>query len=141
MGEHGPSKLSINQQVLAITPAYSDRRVAELLAAKCLELTERPFRFAINHDIRPPKNLACPLHFDWAKKDRVGVEMLDKERMRKWLVSAALKGYTIQYVGADKEMLGFPHSMAIARRRAENHQAAEARKASGYVDNGDDIPF
>jgi hypothetical protein len=130
----GMHKQSVSQQLLEITPAYSDRRVAEMLASKCLELTEKPFRYAINHDIRPPKNLACPLRYDWTRKDRVGVEIADKETARRWLVSAALAGYTIYYIGANREVIGFPHSLAVARSRAARHQQPK-------VDNDDDIPF
>jgi hypothetical protein len=130
-----------SQMLLEIGPATFDRQVALMLADKCIALTDAPYRFAINHDIRPPKNQACPLEYGWTRKDRVGIEWKMKHETRKWLTNAFLLGYTVYQMNIARESIGFPHSIAIARRRAENHQAAEARRATGYVDNDDDIPF
>jgi len=134
----GMHKKSISQKLLEITPAFDDRQVALMLAEKCLALTEKPFRFSINHDIRPPKNLACPLHYDWSRKDRVGIECADKETARRWLTHAARLGYTIQQMDADRKPLGFPHSIEIARRRAASHQRPQPTPGA---DDDDDIPF
>ena len=130
----GMHKKPISQQLLDITDAFDDRQVAVMLAEKCLGLTYKPFRFTINHDIRPPKNLACPLHFDWSRKDRVGIETNDKEMARVWLTRAVRLGYTTQQADASRNHVGFQHSIAIARQRARNHQRPK-------VDNDDDILY
>src|ERR1035437_5271403 len=131
----GMHKKPISQQLLEIAPEYTDRRIAEMLAAKCLTLTEKPFQFSINHDLRPLKNLACPIHFDWARKDHDGSETDDKEKIRRWLVTAFRLGYTVRQMHTNRTLaVGFPHSIAIARRRAALHQAPK-------VDNDEDIPF
>ena len=130
----GTHKKPISQRLLEITDVFDDRQVAMMLADKCLALTYKPFRFTINHDIRPPKNMACPLHFDWARKAHVGVETSDKEAARRWLTRAMRLGYTTQQTDANRKHVGFTHSIAIARRRAMLHQAPK-------VDNDEDIPF
>jgi hypothetical protein len=131
----GMHKKSISQKLLEITDAFDDRQVALMLADKCLVRTYKPYRFSINHDIRPPGNLGCKLHFDWARKDHVGIETSDKEAARRWLTRAARLGYTTQQMDANRKPVGFTHSIAIARRRAALHQMPK-------VDNDDDdIPF
>jgi hypothetical protein len=122
------------QKLLEITPSVSDRQVAMMLADKCIELTDAPFRFAINHDIRPPKNLACPLEYGWTRKDRCGVEWKNRAEIRQWLTKAFLLGYTVQQTNERREGIGYTHSIAIIRRRAENHQ-----RPINY--DSDDIPF
>jgi|ERR1035437_125899 hypothetical protein len=123
---------SIGQRLLDIPPSASDQMVAMMLADKCIALADRPFHFAINHDIRPPKNLACPLRYDWTRKDHVGVETKNALEIRQWLTKALLLGYTVQQMNERRKGIGFTHSIAIARRRAALHQMLE---------NGDDIPF
>jgi hypothetical protein len=128
---------SIAQKLLAVTPEFVDRQVAMMIADRCMELGDKPYRFAIDHDIRPPGLKACPLsHYDWTKKDTVGIDTLDSATARRWLTSAALWGYTITRVDATyNDMVpGFSSSIAIVRRRAESHQRPR-------IDNGDDIPF
>lgn len=130
----GLHKKPVSQQLLDITPDYSDRRIAMLLADKCIALTDKPFRFSINHDIRPPKNLACPLYYDWSRKDRVGIETLMYEPLRKWLTKAFMLGYTVSLTNAERENISFPHSIEIVRRRA-------ARRRHECAQELDDIPF
>jgi len=127
-----------SQKLLEIAPSAPDRQVAMMLADKCIELTDAPFRFAINHDIRPPKNLACPLHFDWSRKDRVGIETTVKAVMRAWLTKAFFRGYTVYQTNTARGSIGFPHSVVIARRRAALHQMPKPGQP-GYEDG--DIPF
>lgn len=122
------------QQLLEMPPTANDRFVALLLADKCIALTDAPFRFTINHDIRPPKNMACPIEYDWTRKDRCGIEWKSKLPVRQWLTKAFMLGYTVQQTNARREGVGFTHSIAIARRRAENHQRPP-------LENEDDIPF
>ncbi len=132
----GMHKKSLRQKLLGVTDAYSDRQVALMIASRAVEFGT-PYRFAINHDIRPPGNLACPLsHYDWSLRDTVGIDTMSTPIAFRWLTSAALKGYTISLV--DKRhhdtVPGFSSSIAIVRRRAQNHQRPKD-------DSDDDIPF
>lgn len=134
----GMHKKSMAQQLLEIKPACSDRQIAMMIADRCIELGDKPYRFSINHDIRPPGLKACPLsHYDWVKKDHVGIETNYPAVARRWLTSAALAGYTISRVD-DKyndTVPGFSSSIAIVRRRAEFHQRPKLEN------DDDDIPF
>lgn len=122
--------LSDSARLLTITAANSDRNVSEMIAAAMLETDRQPYWFSINHDVRPPKNLRCPLHYDWALKGRVGIKTLDRERARKWIASAVIHGYQIDREGG----VPLTSSLVIARRRAENHQRPQ-------LENEDEIPF
>lgn len=113
-----------------ITDANSDRNVSEMIAAMMLEIDRKPYWYTINHDIRPPKNMACPLYYDYALKDRVGIKTLVRERARKWIARAALLGYTVAREGGKP----LTSSLEIARRRAANHQRPP-------LENDNDIPF
>lgn len=133
----GLHKKSTAQRLLDVRPGHPDRHVAMLIADRCIEAGERPYRFAINHDIRPPKNAACPLsHYDWTKKDAVGIDTRDILIARRWLTSAALKGYTITWVDENyrDKVPGLSTSIAIVRRRASYHQLPRNN-------DDDDIPF
>jgi hypothetical protein len=132
----GPVVKSLAQKLLDVTPAFADRQVANMIASRAIEFGA-PYRFAINHDIRPPGMKACPLsHYDWALKDAVGIDTPVTPIAFRWLTSALLRGYTISRVDHNHRDLvpGFSSSIAIVRRRAENHQRPK-------VDNDDDIPF
>lgn len=128
------SRKSISEQLLALTPDATDIRVADLLSHQMLELSVEPYEFAINHDIRPPKMLACPLEYDWSRRDRVGVRGKTRLEAQRWLVKALLLGYTAYYTGLDKR-LEKRFSIQLARGRA-----AMAQLSQGLSDD-DDIPF
>lgn len=141
MGERRPlkglHKKSLAQKLLEITDAFADRQVAMMIANRAMEISDAPYRFAINHDIRPPGNKPCPLsHYDWTKRDAVGIDTKNSQIAFRWLTSALLAGYTISRVDTTYKdaVPGFSSSIAIVRRRAQYHQAPRA-------DNDDDIPF
>jgi hypothetical protein len=117
-------------KLLEIQPHFPDRQVALMIAAAMLESDRQPYWFSINHDIRPPKCLACPVQYDWAIKDRVGIKTLARTRAEHWIAEAALRGYTVSREGGKP----LACSIAIARRRAEYHQQPK-------LENDDDIPF
>jgi hypothetical protein len=96
-------KKTPTEQLLAVTSADSDRRVAMIIADKLLWFTDPPFRFQINHDVRPPKCLPCPMRYDWIVKDHVGVEFKNKEVARKWLTTALLHGYKVEKVDGHRK--------------------------------------
>jgi hypothetical protein len=96
-----------------------------------LETDRTPYVFSINQNIRPPLCLACPVAYDWAIKDRVGINTLDRQRAWDWIVHAVILGYSVERTN-DKSALTL--SIAIARRRAEYHQRPK-------LADDDDIPF
>lgn len=122
--------ISDSARLLTITADNSDRNVANMIAAAMLETDRQPYWFSINHDVRPPKCLACPVHYDWNLKDRVGIKTLVRERAFDWIASAAMHGYQINREGGKP----LTSSIAIARRRAEMAQRPK-------LENDDDIPF
>ena len=125
--------MSINiKKLLEIKPETSDRRIASMIAEYMLETDRTPYVFAINHNVRPPKCLACPVHYDWAIKDRVGINTTDKEKARRWLIHAAMLGYIVDRYD---DQTALTCSIAIARRRAEIHQRPKPKL------DDDDIPF
>lgn len=129
-------------KLLEIQPTTPNRQVALMIAAALLESERQPYCFAINHDIRPPKNKPCPLDYDWALKGHVGIETQDRRKAEAWLARAAIRGYTISPAGTSlrnstapcHQPYGTTASIAIARRRAEWHQKPQSEK-------DDDIPF
>jgi len=135
-GQMHPRRLravSAAQKLLELPETASDLQVATLLADKCIELTDAPYRFVVKHDIRPPKNLACAVCYEWTRRDLCGVEWRSKSMIRKWLTDAFLHGYTVAQTNAQRAVVGHWHSIAIARRRAISHQQPK--------DDSDDIPF
>lgn len=125
------------EKLLTVTDAFADRQVALMIADKLISYSKTEvYRFRINHDIRPPKCLPCPVVYDWASKDYVGIE-LSKNKMyaRQWLTDAALHGYKIEEVDAKRKPTGGrAESIDIVRKRAEYHQRPKP-------ENDDDIPF
>ena len=108
-----------------LLPTATDEQVARLVAMYLLEADRQPYWFSIDHDIRPPKMAACPVDFDWAKKDRVGIKTDSKARATEWIKNAALTGYTVQRDNGD------PLTMSIKR----------ARQRASFAQSDDDIPF
>jgi hypothetical protein len=105
----------------------SDNEIARLVALYMLEMERIPYWFSIDHDIRPPAMRACPVRFDWAKKDRVGIKTNIRPMAEAWIIEAALHGYTVQRDN------GTPLTMSIKRAR-------EIAKWAQTPDD-DDIPF
>ena len=121
---------SLAQLLLEIEPDASDRKIATLIGDRMTENERVPYIFSIQHDIRPPKNLRCPVRYDWALKDRVGIHTTDKPTARRWITEACLHGFSVTSDG----VYPLTFSIAIARRRAEFHQHPPV------YDDGD-IPF
>lgn len=117
-------------RLLDIKPDLPARNIAEMIAAAMMETGRTPYWFSSNHDVRPPKCLACPLHYDWVLKDRVGIKTLVRDRARRWIVAAVLHGYQVNREGGRP----LTSSLEIARRRASLHQ-----QIRDFPD--DDIPF
>jgi hypothetical protein len=131
----GLHKKSLAQQLLDITPENCDRRVAMMITDRAMEFGA-PYRFSINHDVRPPKNLACPLAYDWALKDHVGIDEIRPLVARRWLTTALIKGYTISRVDErHHDMASYSANIVVVRQRAENHQRPPMEN------DDDDIPF
>lgn len=123
------------QRLLEINPTASDDIFAALIAEALLESDRQPYCFSINHDIRPPKNKACPLPYDWALAARLGITTHYRVRAREWIIQAALARYTVSQARAKTLALhGLSLSIRTARARAEYHQRPNK-------ENDDDIPF
>jgi hypothetical protein len=124
------------EKLLKVTAAYSDNTVAALIADQlvCYAASEW-YRFRVNHDISPPKCLACPLPYDWTMKGFVGIETTNKAHARQWLTDAALAGYKIEEVDAmRKPRYARARSIDEVRKHAQSYQAQ-------WSNNDDDIPF
>lgn len=128
---------TLAERLLEVTSATPDRTVALMIAEYMLAMTDVPFRFSINHDIRPPKCASCPVDYTWTKKDACGIEWKHSIATKKWLTDALLCGYTVSQMDRHRKPAGRSSSLAIVRRRAEYHQAPKVPNDS----DGDDIPF
>lgn len=122
---------SATKSIEQLKPDAPARDVAALVALYMLELDRQPYWFSINHDIRPPAMKRCPLEFDWAIKDRVGIKTRLQHRTKQWIIDAAMRGYTISSEGPGRVL-----TMSIARARRLAEIAQRPR-----LDNDDDIPF
>jgi hypothetical protein len=121
--------------LLDIKPETPDREIAPMIADQMLALTDAPFRFAINHDIRPPKLAACPVEYMWTRRDRCGIEWTQRYTTKKWLTDALLHGYTVYLMGLDRKQERYMMSISQARRRAEYFHRPKPEASD------DDIPF
>jgi hypothetical protein len=130
------SNSSIASQLDEVKPDAMDRDLARLIARAAIERERIPYRFSINHDIRPPRNLRCPVDYDWALKDRVGIDTPDRMRTLTWLTDVLMLGYTIREVDDKHRTSGLLYSIAAVRERAAYHQ----RPKPVYGDD-DDIPY
>jgi hypothetical protein len=122
------------EKLLKVTAAYSDNTVAALIADQlvCYAASEW-YRFRVNHDISPPKCLACPLPYDWTMKGFVGIETTNKAHARQWLTDAALAGYKIEEVDAKRKP-------RYARAKSIHAVRKDASLSQMYRSD-DDIPF
>lgn len=121
--------------LLTVTPAHGDRRVAMMTADKIVFYSDAPYRFQIDHDIRPPHCKPCPVEYGWSVKDKVGIQIKNSALARKWLTDALLHGYKVEEVdGHRKPTNRRTESIEIVRRRAEIHQQPKQ-------ETEDDIPF
>ena len=115
-----------------LKPDAPDRAVAKLVALYLLESDRHPYWFSINHDIRPPAMKRCPIEFDWALGDHVGIKTNIRPRAEKWIIDDALAGYRVSREGRPPALT---LSLAVARAGAAYAQ----RPRVVYGD--DDIPF
>lgn len=132
-----PVSTAANVQIEQLSPDATDKDVAKLVALYLLESCRTPYWFSIDHDIGPPGFKECPVHFDWAKKKRVGIKSTTRAHAEAWIILAALAGYTVQRDNGD------PLTMSIkrARDRASYANARAHRFKLGLLDDSDDIPF
>lgn len=126
--------MSAAQKLLEVKPSTSVRQIAVMIAEMFMEATDAPYRFSINHDVRPPKCLACPFEYDWVLKDHVGIDTKNASFAKGWLMNAAMQGYVICRVDARHAGVGDWSSINIVRRRAYYHQLPK-------LETDDDIPF
>jgi hypothetical protein len=109
--------------------------IAQHIASALLESDRQPYCFSINHDIRPPKNEACLVPYDWALKGRVGMVTQDVVAARAWIIAAACAGYSIAMAHPKSHTVdGLSYSIKTVRTRIEF-------KLRHKDNDDDDIPF
>lgn len=128
---------TILERMLAVTDKTDDIAISAMIAEKLIFYNTKPeYRFAINHNVRPPECKACPLDYDWAVGKSVGIETPSKARAIKWLTNAALLGYDIDTVDAKRKSTSARiESIKLVRERARRHQQPKSQH------DDDDIPF
>lgn len=126
------------EKLLTVTPADDDdRKVATLIADKMLFYAKNTdvYRYQINHDIRPPKCVPCPVEYGWSVKDKVGFEIRNKIIAHRWLTAALLYGYKVEEVDGHRKPTSMrTESIDLVLKRAEFHQRSQ-------LEDDDDIPF
>lgn len=124
------------EKLLTITDEISDREAAALIATKIVFYAKTEvYRYSINHDIRPPTCMPCPVPYDWTVKNRVGVEFNSRHLAERWLTLALIHGYEVEEVDGHRKPTGSrTESVKRARERADY-----ARRPKLEID--DDIPF
>jgi hypothetical protein len=96
----------------AMAADASDMEIAQAVADYLLA-KRPPHHLSIMHDVRPstPKRIArlrkdfpnfqgqphgpCPLHYDWHRKNMVGISTRDESVARQWIIDAMLLGYGV----------------------------------------------
>ena len=97
----------------AMTSDASDMEIAQAVADYLLA-NRPPHHLSIFHDVRPSaeKQIArvrkhfpnyqpsqphgpCPLHYDWRRKNTVGISTRDESMARQWIIDAMLLGYAV----------------------------------------------
>ena len=126
------TRMSATALIEVLKPDTPDSMVATLVALYMLESERQPYWFSINHDIRPPAMKRCPLEFDWAIRDRVGIKTNIRPRAEKWIIDAALAGYNVSREGREPSL-----TMSLARAR----QRAWYAQHKPEIGDDDTIPF
>lgn len=120
----------------------TDAELAEFAAEKLLETDRQPYCFSINHNVGPPKNMACPLLYDFVYGKTVGIETQDRVRAYRWIEQAILQGYTVSRAASDRQ-----HKYGVARFAVYGPSSSlkYLRMQEEYLarvsSNDDDIPF
>jgi hypothetical protein len=124
-------------------PSATDDEIIALAALALTENEPEVYRLGINHDVRAaacrtgkPRTGACPVEYDWAHRDLLGIETPHKHVAVHWTAMALRAGYTVRIV--DKHRVdavpGYSVSLERCRRRIE--YANRPR-----TEDDDDIPF
>jgi hypothetical protein len=128
-----------------LSPTASDDVIANLGALAVTENEPEVYRLGIDHDVRAaacrkggPKTGACPVSYDWAHRDLVGIETRYKHVAVHWALTALHHGYTVRITDKNNvdAIPGYNVSIEKCRRRAE--YAARPRPT---LDDDEDIPF
>lgn len=118
----------------------SDIDWAELISEALTERERLPYRYWINHDVRAascakggPRTGRCPVVYDWANRELVGISTSIKIEAQMWIKRALLAGYDVGFADANYKPIDVRYSLAGARTRA-----IAARMPP---DDDDSIPF
>jgi hypothetical protein len=99
-----------------IAPDASDEEIADKVADYLVTMFPRSktYHLSVSHDVRPDavRQLErmrkryptyqhdghigpCPLHYDWAVRNIVGITTRDQTEARQWAIEAMLAGYAV----------------------------------------------
>ena len=111
------------------------------LTAQLLDVRGPPFRILIDHNVGPPKNVACPLEYDWRHGKTVGISTCDRPGAVRWIGRALMKGYSVERL----DKTGYDALEAVnlksARQRATRQAEREAMTPAQRQKELDEIPF
>lgn len=124
-------------------PSATDEEIIALAALALIENEPEVYRLGIDHDVRAaacrsgkPKTGACPVEYDWAHRDMVGLETPHKHVAMHWIMMALRAGYTVCVTDKTRVAAIPGYSASVARCRKRIEYANRVR-----VDDDDDIPF
>ena len=112
------------------------------LTAQLLDVrASPPFRILINHDVGPPKNIACPLEYNFRHGRDVGFETRDRPAAIKWIGQALMKGYRVERLDRTGWNVLETANLKSARQRATRQAEREAMTPEQRKAELDSIPF
>jgi hypothetical protein len=127
-------------------PSATDDEIIALAALALTENEPEVYRLGINHDVRAaacrtgkPRTGACPVEYDWAHRDMVGIETPHKHVAVHWAAMALRAGYTVRIVS--KYHIDAIPGYSASVDRCRNRIAYANRVRNGPGDEDDDIPF
>lgn len=133
------AKTSAAYRLKQLATDAPDSERAALIAESFTEKERLPYRFLIDHDIRSaacrkggPKTGRCPVRYDWAHKEHVGIETMSKIEAELWVKAALLSGYMVGYADKHYRLCDEYTSLSLSKRVA--HFAR-------VLNDDEDIPF
>ena len=111
------------------------------LTDRLLDRKGPPFRLSINHNVGPPRHVACPLNYDWRHGKTVGIDTCSRPAARDWIGGALTRGYLVERL--DKTGYNAIESAHLrsARSQAIRQAEREAMTPEQRQKELDEIPF
>jgi hypothetical protein len=111
------------------------------LTAQLLDVLPAPFRIMIDHDVSPPKNVACPLPYDWRHGRTVGIATCDRPFAVRWIGRALMKGYRVERLDRTGYNVLSSADLKSARQRVEFAAKRAAMTPEQREEEDREIPF